>query len=78
MVLAGLEAVDYVVLFDEDTPKNLIDLVVPSVLVKGADYKPEDIVGFDTVTKNGGEVKTVTLIEGRSTTKTIERISNIG
>jgi len=74
MVLAGLEAVDFVVLFGEETPKNLIDTIVPNVLVKGADYKPEDIVGFDTVTTNGGEVKTIEFVEGRSTTKTIERI----
>ncbi len=75
MVLAGLEAVDFVVLFDEETPLNLISQIVPNVLVKGADYKPEEIVGYDVVTQNGGCVKTIEFVEGKSTTKTIERIA---
>jgi len=47
---------------------------MPDILVKGADYEPENIVGYDTVTKNGGKVITIGLVEGRSTTKTIEKI----
>lgn len=78
MVLAGLEAVDYVVLFDENTPLNLISKIVPNILIKGADYKPEEIVGYDIVTKNGGSVKTIKFVEGKSTTKTIEKIVENG
>jgi rfaE bifunctional protein nucleotidyltransferase chain/domain len=67
-VLASLNCVDAVVLFDEDTPYELIKAVRPDVLVKGADYKPEDIVGYDIVTSYGGTVETVDLVEGYSTT----------
>lgn len=73
-VLSALGFVDFVSLFGEQTPKELIDELIPDILVKGADYKPEDIVGYDTVTSNGGKVMTIELVEGRSTTKTIERI----
>ena len=73
-VLAGLECVTAVVLFDEDTPYNLIKTVQPDVLVKGSDYKPENIVGYDIVTAKGGKVVTVDLVEGFSTTKTIEKL----
>ena len=73
-VLAGLEFVSAVVLFDEDTPYNLIKIVQPDVLVKGSDYKPENIVGYDIVKAKGGKVVTVDLVEGFSTTKTIEKL----
>lgn len=73
-VLAGLEFVSAVVLFDEDTPYNLIKTVQPDVLVKGSDYKPENIVGYDIVTAKGGKVETIDLVEGFSTTKTIEKM----
>lgn len=73
-VLAGLEFVSAVVLFDEDTPYNLIKKVQPDFLVKGSDYKPENIVGYDIVTAKGGKVVTVDLVEGYSTTKTIEKM----
>ncbi len=73
-VLAALGFVDFITFFGEQTPKELIDELIPDILVKGADYKPEEIVGYDTVTSNGGKVMTVELVEGRSTTKTIERI----
>jgi bifunctional ADP-heptose synthase (sugar kinase/adenylyltransferase) len=66
--------VDAVVLFDEDTPYELIKAVRPDVLVKGADYKPEDIVGYDIVTSYGGKVETVDLVEGYSTTGMIESL----
>jgi len=72
MVLASLLFVDAVVLFDEDTPYNLIKTIQPDVLIKGADYKPENIVGYDIVTAKGGRVETVALVEGFSTTKVIE------
>ena len=73
-VLAGLECVTAVVLFDEDTPYNLIKTVQPDVLVKGSDYKPEDIVGYDVVTAKGGKVVTVDLVEGFSTTGIINKM----
>ena len=72
-VLAGLAAVDAVVLFDEDTPRDLIAALEPDVLVKGADYAPEAIVGADLVTARGGRVVRVPLEEGVSTTTLIAR-----
>ena len=72
MVLASLFFVDAVVLFDEDTPYELIKTVQPDVLVKGADYQPESIVGYDIVTAKGGTVETVALVEGFSTTGIVE------
>ena len=66
-ILASLGFVDAVILFDEDTPYNLIQMVQPDVLVKGSDYKPEDIVGYDIVTAKGGSVKTIDFIPGYST-----------
>lgn len=76
IVLAALQFVDAVVLFDEDTPYNLIKAVQPDVLVKGNDYKPEDIVGYDIVTAKGGVVTTVELVKGYSTTNTIAKMRN--
>lgn len=73
-VLFGLKPVDYVIEFKEETPKNLIYSIIPDVLVKGADYKIEDIVGYDTVTKNGGIVTTIKFVEGKSTTNIINRM----
>jgi len=69
MILASLRFVEAVVLFDEDTPHNLISLVKPDVLVKGGDYTEETIVGADIVRASGGEVVTVPLTEGYSTTQ---------
>ncbi len=69
LVLASLRFVEGVVLFDEDTPYNLIDLVKPDVLVKGGDYSEDTIVGADIVKAHGGEVVTVPLTEGYSTTR---------
>lgn len=74
ILLAALGFVDLVVLFDEDTPYELIKTLEPNTLTKGADYKPEAIVGYDIVTKNGGNVETVRLEEGFSTTNIIEKI----
>jgi D-beta-D-heptose 7-phosphate kinase / D-beta-D-heptose 1-phosphate adenosyltransferase len=72
-VLAGLEAVDLVVVFEEDTPLELIKRVRPAVLVKGADYKLEDVVGRDFVESTGGAVILVDLVEGQSTTGLVQR-----
>ncbi|MCH2082269.1 MAG: D-glycero-beta-D-manno-heptose 1-phosphate adenylyltransferase [Saprospiraceae bacterium] len=68
MQLAALEFVDLVVVFEEDTPKELIECLLPDILVKGGDYDPEDIVGYETVLENGGAVRTLNFIEGYSTT----------
>lgn len=73
-ILASLAAVDMVVLFDEDTPLELIKSLLPDILVKGADYKEEEIVGYKEVTSNGGEVKTLSFIEGYSTTNIENKI----
>ena len=67
-VLAALECVDYVIGFDEDTPKNLIESLTPKVLIKGGDYTPATIVGADWVTSHGGRVVVIPLLEGHSTT----------
>ena len=72
-VLAGLSAVDCVVLFDEDTPLSLIEALAPDVLVKGADYAREAIVGADWVEARGGRVVRVPLVPGFSTTSLVER-----
>lgn len=74
MVMAALEFVDKVVLFDDDTPLELISALLPDVLVKGADYSVDDIVGADVVLKNGGEVKTIDLVEGQSSTNVINKM----
>lgn len=74
IILAGLECIDAIVLFDEDTPLELITFVQPDVLVKGNDYKAEDIVGYDVVTAKGGKVITIQLVDGFSTTKLIEKM----
>lgn len=73
-VLAGLECVDVVVLFDEDTPYQLIRALEPDVLAKGADYAPQDIVGADLVTARGGRVVRVPLEAGYSTTGLLARV----
>lgn len=73
-VLAGLGAVDWVVPFSEDTPQRLISEVLPDLLVKGGDYKPEEIAGGKEVIANGGEVLVLNFEEGCSTTEIIEAI----
>lgn len=74
MVLAGLGCIDMIVLFDEETPYELIKFLQPDILVKGNDYKAENIVGYDIVKAKGGEVITIPMLEGYSTTKLIEKI----
>ena len=73
-ILLALKAVDYVVLFSEDTPEKLISIVRPDILVKGADYKMGEIVGAKLVRSYGGKVKRVRLTSGRSTTKIIHTL----
>ncbi len=74
-VLSHLEAVDYVVPFDEDTPYNLIAQIQPNILVKGGDWAIDKIVGNDIVKANGGEVHSLALIDGYSTTNIINIIT---
>lgn len=76
-VLAALSCVDYVVLFEEDTPENLIKSVQPDVLVKGGDYTLDKIVGADFVKQNGGIVTTIPFVEGYSSTQIIEQLKTI-
>lgn len=73
-IVANFTPVDYVCLFDQDTPLNLISAIVPDILVKGADWKVETIVGKDVVEKAGGKVMTIDFVPDRSTTSIIDRI----
>lgn len=72
-VLAGLEAVDWVTLFDSDTPLALISALLPDVLVKGGDYRVEEIVGAEQVAAAGGRTVVIPLVPGRSTTAILKR-----
>jgi rfaE bifunctional protein nucleotidyltransferase chain/domain len=74
MVLAGLACVDAIVFFDEDTPYELIGFLKPDVLVKGDDYKVEEVVGHDIVEAAGGRVITIPMLQGYSTTRIIGKI----
>jgi rfaE bifunctional protein nucleotidyltransferase chain/domain len=73
-VLAGLGVIDYVILFDEDTPYNLISSVRPDILIKGGDWSVDNIVGRDIVEGNGGKVLSLPLLPGYSTTDLLKRI----
>jgi rfaE bifunctional protein nucleotidyltransferase chain/domain len=73
-LLAALFFVDAVILFEEDTPRELITQLMPDVLIKGADYTVENIAGAKEVLANGGEVKTISLVEGYSSTSIINKI----
>ncbi|GAB6077847.1 D-glycero-beta-D-manno-heptose 1-phosphate adenylyltransferase [Hydrogenobaculum acidophilum] len=73
-VLSQLKPVDMVIIFDEDTPYNLIKAIKPDILIKGADWKIENIVGADIVLSNGGSVNTVKFDYDTSTSKIIQKI----
>ena len=75
-LLAALEMVDAVVIFDEDTPLKLIQLVQPEILVKGGDWQPEQIIGSDVVLAQGGKVMSLPYIQGYSTTNIEQKILN--
>ena len=83
-LIASLEAVDAVFVFDENTPKELISKLLPDVLVKGGDYDPEEqdsrhpryVVGRESVLKSGGSVQTIELVEGFSTTEILKKIQS--
>lgn len=72
-VLGALGMVDYIIIFEEDTPLNLINMVRPKLLIKGGDYKIEEIVGYEEVISWGGKVVTIPILKGYSTTSIIER-----
>jgi D-glycero-beta-D-manno-heptose 1-phosphate adenylyltransferase len=74
IVLASLKPVDYVVLFYEDNPFDLISRILPDILVKGADWSEDKIIGSDIVKANGGEVKTIKFVDDNSSSGIIERI----
>ena len=74
-LLAALKSVDLVIMFEEQTPENLIKEIIPDVLVKGGDYDIEEIVGYQTVIDNGGRVKTLSFYDGYSSTKYIDKIN---
>jgi len=73
-ILTNLKPVDYVVFFDEDTPEKLISELIPDILVKGADWAVEKIVGKEIVEKNGGEVRNIKFVNDQSTSKIIDLI----
>ncbi len=73
-MIASLEVVDWVVLFDEDTPIELISGVLPKVIVKGGDYTPERVVGREVVEKAGGKVAILPMVEGYSTSALLEKL----
>jgi D-beta-D-heptose 7-phosphate kinase/D-beta-D-heptose 1-phosphate adenosyltransferase len=73
VVLGAIDCVDLVVIFEEDTPYDLIAALLPDVLIKGADYSEEQIVGADIVRASGGRVERITLVDGQSTSELIRR-----
>ncbi|MPL72823.1 Bifunctional protein HldE [bioreactor metagenome] len=76
IILASMQFVDAIVFFSEPTPYTLIKEIQPDILVKGADYKKEDIVGYDIVSQRGGKVETIEFIEGYSTSNIERKIKN--
>jgi D-beta-D-heptose 7-phosphate kinase/D-beta-D-heptose 1-phosphate adenosyltransferase len=76
LVLAGLAAVDWVIPFSGDTPASLIAELLPDVLVKGGDYRPEDIAGAKDVLRNGGEVRVLAFRDGHSSSRIIDKLSD--
>lgn len=74
-ILCALRCVDYIVMFDEDSPRNLLDEIKPDVYTKGADYTLETLPEADIIKKNGTRVEFIDFVQGKSTTNTIEKIS---
>ena len=74
-LLASFAFVDYVILFEDDTPKKLIEAIRPDILVKGGDYKKEEVVGWDFVESYGGKVALLDLVLGESTTNLVNRMN---
>jgi D-beta-D-heptose 7-phosphate kinase/D-beta-D-heptose 1-phosphate adenosyltransferase len=76
-MMASLELVDAVTVFDEPTPKELVTVLQPDVIVKGGDYTPDQVVGASEVLARGGEVKIIPIVQGYSTTSLIETIRKL-
>ena len=76
LVLDNLKSVDFVTIFDEDTPYNLIELLKPDVLTKGGDYTIDNVVGADIVMANFGKIVIINLVEGKSTTSIINKMAD--
>ncbi len=74
-IISSLKPVDYVVIFEEDTPGEIIDKLIPDVLIKGADWAIDKIVGRETVEKNGGKVETIKFVNDQSTTNIIKTVT---
>lgn len=74
VVLSALSSISYIVIFEEDTPYNTINHIKPNILVKGGDWKPKDIVGSDIVSSYNGEVRSLSYIDGQSTTDIINKL----
>ena len=77
ILLAALECVDWVLPFTEETPERLYCRVLPDVIVKGGDYRPEDVIGRDCVQENGGKVEIIAFVDGHSTTRMINKIKGL-
>ena len=77
ILMASLQFIDLVVFFDEDTPYELIKILQPDILVKGSDYKAEDIVGYDIIMAKGGKVETIDFVPGFSTTSIVDKIKSL-
>lgn len=76
-ILCALSCVDYVVLFDESSPRDLLDEIKPDIHTKGADYSTETLPEADVIIKNGGRIEFITFVEGKSTTNTINAMKNL-
>ena len=74
LILSSFRFINNIILFEEDTPYELIEFVQPDILVKGSDYKTKEIVGYDIVKSNGGRVETIDFVEGFSTSKILKKI----
>lgn len=72
-VLSALKSVDFVCIFDEDTPFNLINILKPDIITKGGDYKPDEVIGADIISSYGGKVVIIDFVEGKSTSRIIEQ-----
>jgi len=72
--LAAFSFIDYIILFNEDTPFRIIEIIRPDVLIKGGDYNPENIVGYDIVKSSGGKIITIPLVKGYSTSSIISKL----
>ena len=73
-ILAALDCIDYLTIFDEDTPLELLQVLRPTILVKGGDYAPDEVVGKELVESYGGRVELIQFVDGKSTTSIIDKV----